>query len=89
MSESILFEIGKNYFIRTVTMHQLGKVKAISKNEILLEQASWIADDGRFHQFLKNGEIDEIEPFVDDVMVNRRSIIDATLWRHELPRNQK
>ncbi len=83
------YEVGKNYFVRTVTMHHLGKLKFITDNELVFEQVSWVADDGRFHQFLKDGVLDEIEPFVDDVCVNRRAIIDITPWRHALPRDQK
>jgi len=83
------FKIGEKYFIRTVTMHHVGKLKKINDRELVLENASWIADSGRFHDALKNGKLNEVEPFVDDVIVMRDSIIDATIWRHELPLCQK
>jgi len=83
------WEIGKSYFIRTVTMHLIGKLKIVSDKEMVLTDASWIADSGRFHNALKSGSLDEIEPFVDDVIINRDSIIDATLWKHLLPNEQK
>jgi hypothetical protein len=87
------FELGKSYLIRTVTHIALGRVKAVGNQELVLEDASWIADTDRFHDALKSGvdtlSKSEIEPFVNDVIVGRGSIIDATEYTHELPRKQK
>lgn len=83
------FQVGKNYFIRTVTHHLTGRLVKVTSKELLLEDAAWIADDGRFFDCLKDGKINEVEPFQDDVIVGRGSIIDATVWRHPLPRTQK
>jgi len=79
------FIIGRNYFIRTVTYHIVGKLIDIYKKELVLTSASWIADSGRFNNALKNGIFNEVEPFVNNVIVNRSGIIDATEWNHELP----
>jgi len=83
------WQVGKQYFIRTVTMHVVGKLEQVDDKELLLSKASWIADSGRFNNFLKNGDADEIEPFVNDVLVGRGSIIDATIWDHKLPSEVK
>jgi hypothetical protein len=84
------FEVGKCYFFRTVTHHDLGRVIAVHPTEIVIEDASWIADDGRFSTALKTGELNEIEPFPDGpVVVGRGAIIDAALWPHALPRKVK
>jgi len=83
------WEIGEKYFIRTVTMHLVGKLIAVTDKELLLENASWIADSGRFHDALKSGKFDEVEPFINDVIVNQTSVIDATIFDHELPQCQK
>lgn len=80
------WKVGESYFIRTVTMHCLGKLKAVLPEELLLEQASWVADSGRFHECLRTGKLSEVEPFVNDVILNRSSIIDATIWQHVLPK---
>jgi hypothetical protein len=73
------WEIGQHYAIRTVTMIQTGVIKAVYANEIVLTDACWIADTGRWHDFLKNPEgiAKEIEPFTDDVIVGRGGLIDA------------
>jgi hypothetical protein len=85
------FEIGKNYFIRTVTHHLTGKLVEVYPTEIVLVDAAWIADDGRLADALKKGEFDEVEPFPDDlrVIVGRGSIIDAQVFGHKIPRSQK
>jgi hypothetical protein len=85
------FKVGQAYFIRTVTMIIVGKLEKVFDNELLLSDASWIADTGRFSDCLKKGEsvINEIEPFHDEVIIGRNSIIDATIWSHNLPKNQK
>ena len=73
------FEVGKKYLIRTVTMIQTGMVKALRGKFIVLEQAAWIADTGRFSEALEDQEkIKEVEPFKNDAFVNMDTIIDAT-----------
>lgn len=85
------FEIGKNYFIRTVTMILVGKLEEVYDNELVLSTAAWVADTGRFMNCLRDGEkaIQDIEPFQDNVIVGRNSIIDATIWKHKLLTEQK
>ena len=79
------FELGKKYFIRTATYHVVGQLNEIYQKELVLTSASWIADSGRFNAALVSGIFEEIEPFVNDVIVSRGGIIDATEWTHELP----
>ena len=76
-------------FIRTVTHYYVGRVGAINKLFVTLKDASWVADTGRWHQALKDGTLNEIEPFVDPVSIAIGSIVDATKWRHDLPSQQK
>lgn len=85
------YQVGKNYFIRTVTHHLTGKLLKVTSKELVLEDAAWIADDGRFHDALKTGNFSEIEPFPagQEVIVGRGSLIDAIVWLHPLPREQK
>ena len=80
--------VGKNWFFRTVTYHLVGKVKRIFGNFIVLEEASWIPDSGRFMQFIKNGVLNEVEP-VGDVILNMATVVDFYSWKHELPQEQK
>lgn len=83
------FKIGEKYFIRTATYFHLGKLKEINGKWLILEEASWIADTGRFYDFLKDGKCNEYEAFQDDVFIPLDSVIDITKWRHELFKGQK
>lgn len=82
------FVKGKSYFIRTVTYHLVGRVEKIVGNFIVLGDASWVADSGRFTQAIKDGTLIEVEP-VGDAFVNADSICDTFPWVHPLPKEQK
>jgi len=73
------WEIGKPYLIRTVTMIDTGRLVKVTPTELVLEDAAWVADTGRFADALKNlSVIKEVEPFPDGkVILNRSAIIDA------------
>lgn len=83
------WEVGKCYLIRTVTMIQTGRLAAITEHELLLENAAWVADTGRFHDALKTGKLVEVEPFIGPAIIGRGAIVDATEWMHALPSDQK
>ena len=57
------WKVGDCVFIRTVTLYYVGRVVGFSDTEILLEEASWIADTGRFMQALTTGSLSEVEPY--------------------------
>lgn len=72
------WEIGKIYLIRTVTMIDTGRLVAIHQQELVLEDAAWIADTGRFSQAIEKAEFGEVEPFPSGkVIIGRGAIIDA------------
>lgn len=83
------FTVGTKYLIRTVTMYYTGKLTAVTDTDLVLSCAAWIADTGRFHDALKTGIFNEVEPFVHDVIISRAVVIDATQWNHALPEVQK
>lgn len=83
------FKIGQNYLIRTVTMIDTGRVVEVNDHEIVIEDAAWIADTGRFADCLKSGVYSEVEPFPDGrVIIGRSAVIDAVEIA-SLPRTQK
>ena len=83
------FKTGENYLIRTVTMILVGRLDEVHETELVLSSASWVVDTGRFYDALQKGTLDEVEPFKDDVIVGRGSLIDATIWTNKLPTEQK
>ena len=80
--------IGKSWFFRTVTYHLVGKAVKRIGSFIQLENASWIADSGRFMQFIKDGTLNEVEP-VGTCFVNLETVTDFFPWVHKLPTEQK
>ena len=50
------WEIGKCYLIRTVTMIDTGRLVAVTDKELVLEDAAWIPDTGRFSDAVKKAE---------------------------------
>jgi hypothetical protein len=87
------FQIGKNYFIRTVTMSHIGKLEAVNDDNFVLSSASWVADSGRLSDAMNSGleaiGSSEIEPFVNDIIIGRGALIDMTIYNFPLPTKQK
>lgn len=81
------FTIGQKYMIRTVTMIQLGRLQGVYPTELVITDASWVAETGIFGEFLKEGACSKLEYFPDGkVVIGRGAIIEACEWLHELPR---
>lgn len=77
-ADNSAWEIGKIYLIRTVTMIDTGVLVAVTPQELVLEDAAWIADTGRFSEALMSLKFNEVEPFPDGrVVIGRGSVIDA------------
>ena len=84
-----VLSVGRNVLIRTVTNYFVGCIVSVDEKFVVLRDASWIGDTGRFSDALKTGSLNEVEPFVDDVLVSLGALVDATQWGHALPRAQK
>lgn len=88
-SDNSAWDIGANYLIRTVTMIDTGRLVAVTSQELVLEDAAWIADTGRFADAVEKAEFGEVEPFpAGRVIVGRGSVIDAVKIK-VLPRSQR
>ena len=83
------WEVGKCYLIRTATMTDTGRLVAVTPQELVLEDAAWIADTGRFSDALVKAEFNEVEPFpAGRVIIGRGAVIDACIITKS-PRSQK
>lgn len=81
--------IGQAYHIRTVTHYWTGMLVSVTEQELVLEDAAWIADTGRFANFFTDGP-KEVEPVDGPVIIGRGAVIDAQVWTViALPRIQK
>ncbi len=61
--------VGKVYFIRTVTNYFTGRLVWVGEKEIVLENVAWVADTGRFNEFLLGKTVNEVEPYPAGSMV--------------------
>jgi len=91
-TEHPFWKVNKNYFIRTVTHYLTGRLVNITSQELILVDAAWIADTGRYADAIAGAKatLNEVEPYPDgqEVIVGRGAIVDATEWMHKLPRKQ-
>lgn len=88
------FGVGDSILIRTVTHYQVGRVAAILPGEIVLTDASWVADTGRFSAAVSMGRLSEIERVltangISWIVVGRGAIVDVVPWEHPLPTETK
>jgi hypothetical protein len=81
--------IGECYLIRTVTMFWTGRLVSIDEHELVLEDAAWIADTGRYHQATAAEALREVEPVAGDAILGRGAVVDAIVWPSALPRTPK
>lgn len=89
MSEQALespLAVGNAVMIRTVTHYYTGRIAVLSDAEIVLADAAWIADTGRYSVALETGTLAEVEPYPGLVSVSRGAVVDVCAWSHPLPR---
>jgi hypothetical protein len=86
--DDLPFIVGKAYLIRTVTYHMLGVLERVSGAFLVLKEASWVADSGKFSTAIAKGELSEIE-YVGDAIVSMNAIVDAFPWIAKVPRETK
>ena len=76
-SADTLVEVGEAYFIRTVTCYYTGRVVRIGANgDLMLADAAWIPDTGRFGEALRKEEFAEVEPYPSGTIVKHGVIVD-------------
>ena len=85
MSDPSPFQPGTSWLIRTVTMAWTGRVRNTCGGFIILDDAAWIADLGRYHRATALEALREVEPAGNGVVVSLGSIVDARPWAGELP----
>lgn len=73
-------EVGGEYFIQTVTHYFTGRLIWVGVQELCFEDVCWIADTGRFHQFISGAEPNEAEPYKkgDKVIIGRGAMISMS-----------
>jgi len=78
--------LGQKVIVRTVTHFHIGTLVAIEGQWLMLDDALWVANTGRWHQALEEGKVEEADPFPGRVWVNAYGVIDITPWPHDVSR---
>lgn len=82
-------QVGNAVFIRTVTGFFTGRIIELDDADIVLDDAAWVADTGRFSAAMATGLLNEVEPYPGIAVVSRGALVDACVWAHALPRKVK
>ena len=89
MEASISGLEGKAVFIRCVTHYYTGRLAYVGRDQLVLDDAAWVADTGRFATALGTGALSEVEPYPGRVYIMLGSVVDVSEWKHPLPRETK
>lgn len=82
-------QLGEKYCIRTITNTFTGQLDKIGEHELILSNASWITDIGRFDEIQVDAEAFKgVEPIIHPLIINRAAIVDVTVIE-ELPTIRK
>ncbi len=84
--ESMRFEVGKNYYVETLTKYYVGRVKSCDDGELVLDSAAWIASTGMMTEFMRDGKAQhlEVEILGDGVGIPTGMITAKAPWGHKL-----
>lgn len=78
--------VGDVVVIRAIPYHYIGKIAVLGEHTVSLAPgATWLADSGRWSDFLRNGTPNESEPYPDGVTIGYGAIADVTAWKHVIP----
>ena len=85
------YQLGEPYLIRTVTMIYTGRLIKSSDKELVITEACWIPDTGRWMSACETGSFDEVEPYPKgaEVVINREAVLDLFKVNFKLPQEQK
>ena len=85
----IRFEVGAAYYVETYGKNFVARVAAVTPTEVVLADAAWVADTGRFHEFLRDGRTEsmEIEPLPDGWSIPLAYVSGTLPWPHPLFRD--
>src|SRR5262245_11886967 len=74
--------VGRAYLIRTFQHSYVGRVKSVSFTDVVLTEAAIIPTYSvtRYHEVLRTGHLQIVDPLPGEVIVSAGVIIDAIPW---------
>jgi hypothetical protein len=88
-TETRKLPIGKNVIVRTVTHYYTGFLAASVDGFLVMDNAAWIPETGRWADALRTGTLEEIEPYPGTAYIALGAVADLSDWNHDLPRAAK
>lgn len=76
-----MFKVGSKVFLWGLNKMTTGTIVALHDDSVILDNASWVADSGRFHEFMQDpaSKASEVEMYPGKIQLNTATLIDATL----------
>ena len=71
------WRLGQAYLIRLVTHYWTGRLVSVTQHEIVITEAAWIPDTGRYSTCVTSGTPTEVEPVDGRVILGRGAVVDA------------
>jgi len=73
------WETGEEYHIETATKYYLGRLILVTDKELVVDGASWVADTGRFNEYLSGSNPSENEPYQKGsaLIISRGALVSA------------
>jgi hypothetical protein len=81
--------LGSNVIVRSVTHYYTGKLMGYDDKWLVLHDAAWVPDTGRWAEALATGKVTEVEPYPRECLVGVGGVIDISPWTHDLPQTVK
>lgn len=67
--------LGKPVCVETILPCYVGTLAAVTPTHYVLTDASWVSNMGRYSEFARTGDADEVEPLPDGPLVVERSAV--------------
>jgi hypothetical protein len=82
--QPVSLEVGRNYLVESITANlYVGRLVSIEgPHTVVLADAAWVADTGRLHLFLRDGQAPQME--VEPVGVRCIHWASWSPWSHDL-----
>ena len=85
------YVIGQNYLIETCTKYFTGKLERVTDKELVISNAAWVADTGKYSTALATGDFSEVEmmPMECRPIISRGAIVTVIPVSFTLPSTTK
>jgi hypothetical protein len=79
------FQVKEKYYIETFGKYYVEQVSEVTGTELSLTKAAWVANTGKYSEFLKTGKAEnmEVEP-IGEMSLPLAYVSFKKVWKHNL-----